>query len=367
MTCSTERASRLAVRVLLAASVLLCVSSLSPARAEAPETANLYEQGKAALDAGDHTTALQRFKAVLNHADTDEGRAWQMMLAIAVTYRDMEEMGYAIDYYKRFLSRSEEFRATLDTKWLKRRALVEADIPNLEAEAARTHAIVLITSKPPGAQVFINKLRAGADADGVTPQRAYLKPGKHRIRVKLDGHLPAKAVITAVAGKLQPLTLKLEPVPAAPAPQPKVTPVGPPSADATVAMAHEPDEGGDSIGGWLLVGGSAVALVGAAVVTVVAGGASGELDALKNPHPDWTPAQYLEGSAEWRSLESERDTMRVVSGVLYGVAAASLVGGLIWVAAGGGDESAAAPPSRAPAVVLTPTPSGVFGHATWRF
>ncbi len=129
MTCSTERGNPRSPRIFLIACVaaLGAMSLSSPALADAADAERLYEEGKAALDTKDYPKALELFKTVLRGADTDEGTKWQMMLAIAVTYRSMEEMGHAIEYYKRFLSRSEEFRATLDTKRLNRRSLVEVE------------------------------------------------------------------------------------------------------------------------------------------------------------------------------------------------------------------------------------------------
>lgn len=367
----TEGSSGLRV-ALVACVTSMCVAGAVPeAHAATSKTDTLYKQGKAALNAGDHAKALARFKAALQSAGSDEGTAWQMMLAIAVTYRSMEEMGHAIEYYKRFLTGTEGFLDALDTKWLNRRALVEADIPNLEAQAAQSHAIVLIKSVPEGARLFIDDRRAGADGDAVAPLRAYLKPGVHRVRAELEGYVTGEAKVTAVAGKLLPLTLKLEAVPeAAPAVAPEpvtAAPAGESTLDAAVARASAPEEGDGSLGPWLLIGGASAAVVGGVVLNVLAAGKNSDLGRLDDTSPDWTAEQYEKAGAKWRSVEEERDLLRILSGVLYGVAGAALAGGIVWILLDGEGDGAESAAGVAPAIQLAPISGGAYGHATWRF
>ena len=70
---------------------------------------------------------------------------------------------------------------------------------------------------------------------------------------------------------------------------------------------------------------------------------------------------------EWRDREDSLETYNIVSGVMYGVGAAALTGGLLWLLL---DDPADAPDEAAgtlPTVTMTPTEGGLFGHATWRF
>jgi len=343
---------------------------MAPAvHAATTETDRLYEQGKAALDEGDHDGALAHFKEALQRAGTDEGTAWQMMLAIAVTYRAKGEVGYAIEYYRRFLARSDRHRAVLTKKWLKRRSLVEADIGSQEAEAGRTHGFVSITTEPDGAKIFIDDRRAGADSDALAPHGAFLKPGAHRIRVELEGFVAVEAEVTAAAGKLQPLTLRLEAVPveAAPlaAPEPAAPVAAAPEPDVAIAAVHVPAEGEGSLGPWLLIGGASAAAVASVVLTVLGEAKNGKLNRLGKETSGWNAETYAQTGAQWRTTESERDTLRAASGALYAVAGAAVAGGVLWIVLGGGSEESAA--SATPSVDLTPTSGGAYGQATWRF
>ena len=74
---------RLLVGVLMAMTAVIA----TPAFAAAPTSAaEAYEQGKAALKAGDTQGAITAFKAGLGLAGADEGRRWQCMLALGLSY-----------------------------------------------------------------------------------------------------------------------------------------------------------------------------------------------------------------------------------------------------------------------------------------
>ena len=145
----------------LATGVLASETAAPPPQAESAEEA--YERGKAALRGEDTEGALGHFKSALSLAEGDERTTWQMLLAVAVTYQRMDQPAFAIEYYKRFLKRSDDYRDALTGKWSNRRSNAAQDIEALETKTKATHGFVTVVSQPSGAAVFLDEAQAGAD------------------------------------------------------------------------------------------------------------------------------------------------------------------------------------------------------------
>lgn len=198
-------------KALLASTLLVGMSLLSApeARANGKLSDAAYEAGKAALEAENLKGALVHFKSALALAEGDEGRVWQLLIAISLTYKDMGQPGYTLEYHQRFLAETKDHIDIMPPKWKKRRAWVERDIEALQTEAGKTHGYLSVTSSPRGAAVLINGEPAGADGDAKTPYALYIQPGTYTVRVRHQGQESAARELVVRAGKTHPLTFKL--------------------------------------------------------------------------------------------------------------------------------------------------------------
>jgi outer membrane receptor for ferrienterochelin and colicins len=69
-------------------------------------------------------------------------------------------------------------------------------------------AVVEVTSTPPGAEIFIDRIELGAW--GRAPRRVAVDAGERTIRLRLDGYHEASTVVTAVVGRSVPASASLE-------------------------------------------------------------------------------------------------------------------------------------------------------------
>ena len=68
-------------------------------------------------------------------------------------------------------------------------------------------------------------------------------------------------------------------------------------------------------------------------------------------------------SQRWSDAKQDVATYEPVSYALYGVGAAAILGGIIWMAVDAPESTA----HSVPRVGITPSARGAFAHATWRF
>jgi len=362
------RLTRYAPRLLASAALCLALSS-SPANAATPEAAAappeaLYESGKTKLKAGDAQGALTDFKAALEGATHagDLGLTWQLLIAAAFTYREAEEPGFAMEYYRRFLDSTALHQAALTAKWRKRRELAERDIGELERAANATHGFVTVASTPPGAAILINGGHAGADGDRVTPFGLYLKPGDHVVTVALTGFKPAEQPITVAAGKLRPLAFELVPI-ALELATPEVRtshPTTMPTADASLTEAME--DGEPSFAPWAIIGSGGAALVTGVILSAMGEAENSALDSMEIPAEEGPAKQAA--AAEWRAKQDQVASYRGAAIAMYALSAAAVTGGVLWIVLSG-DEVEATDPGTS--FHILPTRTGVMTGATWRF
>ena len=353
--------------------LLLCAGP-PDARAEEPavqvsdidKALQLYEVGKDALRAGDPRGALQQFKAALKLAEGDEGLTWQMLLAVAVGYRQADQPANAIEYFRRFLAQTESFKDSMTSKWTSRRERAAQDLKDLESAVEETHGAVTVTSTPKGAAVFLGENRAGADGDVVTPFSFWLKPGTYELKLKLEGFKTESRTITVRPGGSYPFKFSmtsLAPAPVAPSirevsPAPEAAAAGPEAAQTLSATASEPD----STGPFILMGaGGALALVGA----IFTGLANREFDALQAQTQPDQATEAVTAATAWQANKGTLQTYETLMWVSYGAAAAAAIGGAIWLALPADTQQTASP--HLPQLHISPHHAGLTGQATWSF
>jgi tetratricopeptide (TPR) repeat protein len=346
---------------LLVGFVLTLTSVIAPpAFAEAPTSAEAaYEQGKAALKAGDTAGAIDAFKAGLGLAGADEGRRWQLILALGLSYDRAGEPAYAIESYQRFLDQTKAHGDVLSPKWRSRREMVSGDIKGLEGRVATTHGYVTVVTDPPSAAIFVGDRRAGANEDATSPAGFYLPVGEHVVSATLPDHERAESTITVGAGGMSPLRFALESTA-------KAAPTPGPVAPATLAVdagvsATTEDEGSGSLGPWIVIASSGALAIAAGITAGLAAGARSDWGAYAATLPtDGTGAEAAEAYPEWESHRSTVESYEATTGALAAIAGAAAIGGLVWLLIADDDGGT-------PAVSVAPATGGLTGHAVWRF
>lgn len=325
---------------MVAGVLAFALVTVERAQARSPEADRLYQQGKAALKLGQHTEALERFRACLALVGDDERDTWQLLLAVALTHEQMGRLDHAVEVYRRFLDRTEGAEVTLNAKWASRRETAAASVTELDEALMATHGFISVISEPPGAGLFVDGVRAGADGNAVTPWGVYLREGRHTLRVELADRLPVEATVDVVSGQLEPLLLTFESVAA-----PTIPSVELPSAT-------EPNMA--RIGQGLLMGLGGAMLVGAGALSGVASGAKAD---LRDYH-------VSQGHAGWDDLNAERAAAETSSFVLYAIGGLALSAGIAWLVV---DLSVTSEEEEVPAVGIAPVAhGGLMMTATWR-
>ena len=176
-----------------------------------------------------------------------------MMLGIAVTYQRMGRPAFGMEYYKRFLKRSDDYRDALTVKWSNRRSMAERDIEALETTTKTTHGFVTVVSDPPGADIFLGEDQAGADKDAKTTFGMYVRAGQYNVTLKLQGYEEVTRKVEVAEGKLVALKVTLSPVALAPPVEGQTKPDDsePKAGDlsAELTLGSEPN-----LGPWIVFG-----------------------------------------------------------------------------------------------------------------
>ena len=351
-----------ALTTVTLAALLLCLSA-SVSHAEAPELEANYSAGKSALKAGKLDDALGHFKEALTLSAGDEGRTWQMLLAIALTYMERDEPQHAIEYYRRFLKQTEGDLDLMPVKWKKRRKRASEDLAELERQAEATHGFVSIVTAPKGAKVRVDGKAAGADGDAKTPHATILRAGEHTIEVTLEGYESVTKTLMVRAGGAHPIKVTLTPKRTAlPPPERAIAPpasveaVRSPSTDLSASMTL--DQPSAPWGPWLTIGLAGTMAATGAVMTVLAANANKDAEALQMAPSN--PDDLEASSAQWEATLGDIQTYQLSAGVLYGAALAAAAGGVLWMLL-------IEPDSPSTSLSITPTEGGAYGSAMWSF
>jgi len=338
----------------------------SKAAEDAPSADAEYQAGKEALSAQNYDKALKRFKHGLKLAQGDERTTWQMMLAVAVTYQRMGRPAFAIEYYKRFLKRSDDYRDALTVKWSNRRSMAERDIEALETTTKTTHGFVTVVSDPPGADIFLGQDQAGADKDAKTTFGMYVRAGRYDVTLKLQGYQEVTRKVEVAEGKLVALKVTLSPVTLDPPTEGQIKPddSGPKAGDlsAELTLGSEPN-----LGPWIVFGTGGAVGVASIVLAVVAMGARSDWEDYAENYQSAGDGDAIQANSDtYDALGQTTKGYELAMSVTAGVAVASMVGGLVWwlidTPSQGSDDTAGLPE-----LYLAPSPGGLTGHATWRF
>lgn len=188
------------------------------------------------------------------------------------------------------------------------RAEIEALVASLERRLTAQQGTLVVTTEPLGAAVFVD---GATTAAGQTPLTVRLAPGEHALRVTLEGHRTALQTINLEAGQRSAMTVRLEPMEAAPPPEDP-----PPVVDRAPA-----DDGAVRWLPWAVMGaGAAVAGTGAFFVAK-AFDAQDERDATIQDG----------GSVEdAKAADDDARTFQTVGWIGVGVGVAAIGGGLAW-------------------------------------
>ncbi|MGB0591559.1 MAG: PEGA domain-containing protein [Myxococcota bacterium] len=365
----------------LCIALLLATMWMSPAAHAEPTTfKDSYGQGREALQGGAFEQALDRFRQSLVDAGEHQAASWKGMIGVAYAFRGLEQPGYALEYYRRFLDASALHLKMLPPKWRARREAVEAEVGELEHQALETHALVSVTSTPTEAVLFVNDVRVGADGEAKTPYPIYLKPGEHTLRISLEGYTEVIRTVTLSAGELIPMSATLERIggPPEPIPDPATsapaTSETPGDAVTPVTKSIQVSDAPSMVGPYTMIGVGGALAVAAVGLTVVATLENNALDAHVRqlsenaPGDGYTVQEAKDDVEKAESLSASRDTMQMASNVLYGLSIGVAIGGIIWmaVAESPGDTTDTAEFSI-PVIGVTPTRGGAVTSATWRF
>ena len=375
----------LALWITLAANVV---------HAEPESFRSAYGAGKTALQAGAFQGALDHFRQSLREAGESQEATWKGTIGVAYAFRGLDQPGYALEYYRRFLAASSTHESMLPPKWRARRGAVQSEVAELETQALEAHALVLIATTPAGARMSIKGIPVGADGDAVTPYPIYLKPGEHTLTLLLAGYEDVQKTFTVAAGELVPMNITLsKPVVATPTPKapPSAEPSPSPKEELAPIERHDLVEAtdpstlgapeakpGSNVGPYVMFGVGGAAALAAIGLTV---GAAMKHQDYENRYRHYaklddnlkkalTGQQARAAVEELADLSRARDDMQLASNVLYGVGVATVVGGVIWmlvVEAPEASDSASGSAHLVPIFGLVPTADGAMTSATWRF
>ncbi len=280
---------------LLFALLLAASAAAQAALAEAQALVNEAAAHFRAKEYAEALAALQKAEPIAREAN-DPALA-SIRFNIARCFEELERWQEARGAYEAYLELPDDSH---------RKARAWDAVKALEA---RVLGAAEIACRPAGAQALV-KEHPGAGR--ICPVRlGKLEPGTLHVTVQLDGYLSEEHTIEVRAGRTAALDVTLKRDPAA-------APAAPPPA-AVVAAAPEPStELTGSPWPWATAGVGVALLAGGGVLTVLA--SSDRDDASKLP-----PTAARDDLVE--SFEVKRD----LSYAAYGVGAAAVVGGVLWM------------------------------------
>jgi hypothetical protein len=227
-------ARRAALTLTFALASIPTAAWAQPSDADRATARVLAEQGHEALDKKDYATAADRF-----------GRARQMFpaptlsLGLAQAQVGLGQWVAAQELLNRILR--EGAPPGSPPAWAK--ALVTAR-KELDALAPRIPSVIINVKGAPSSRVTIDGVPLPSAGLGVN---RVVDPGRHAIHAEADGFTAADAAVTVAEGRVETVTLTLQPGPAAPHASPPVAP--PPAAPlpATQSPPAQPPASGGSL------------------------------------------------------------------------------------------------------------------------
>jgi len=167
--------------------------ALSRKHFEAAETH--YEQGR-------FTEALAEYRKAHSYK-----RFAAFIFNIAQCYRQLKQWKQSLFNYRLYLSK--EPNASNRAEVLRRIREMAKQLA-LQTASARAYGKLTVVTKPPGAQVLLNKLQG--KPDGVTPSILRLKAGSHLVAVRKKGYRTAHRQIVVTVGRMSLIEVNLQPL-----------------------------------------------------------------------------------------------------------------------------------------------------------
>jgi len=237
----------------------LCIVE-STALAAEPSAADRFAAAKQALQQKRYDDAIGLFRALHKGAGAGPDM-WFARLGLALAYQLKGDAEPAIHHFRSFLKASEADPRAGKGTWPAKRAEARRTIDELVGTLLQTHAELHVTSSPASATVRIEGV-ALPRPDAGTPRHLYIKPGRHRVKVRKDGFKTEELNIELEEGDRRTVHLSLARVTVDKSPQkvpdkPMVTP--PPPA--------EPQSPALTITGWTLAGVGVATWIAGGVVT----------------------------------------------------------------------------------------------------
>jgi hypothetical protein len=174
------------------------------------------------------------------------------------------------------------------------------------------------------------------------------------LQLSHDGHAQIQRIVTVKAGTSQSLPISLEST---------APPKGPSVTETLLAAPASTKD--TSVVPWVVVSSAAGIAVAGTIFTILAAQESGALDDIRAISDDPGATSGATLGANWEEHVDTLNTYQTVAGVLYGLAGAGLVAGVVLFAIPPPDTPEEA--SAVPTIHIAPAPDGVVGHASWRF
>ena len=206
--------SRLSRPSVVGCTLALLIASLlvAPSRAQATaaeEVQSLYEAAKADLKEKRFVFALKKFKQALALAKDDPENEWRMMMGAALTYEQMGQVEFTLEYYRLFLVSVERHPDAVTDKWRDRIRVVEDQVSVLENKLLEERGVVDLNSTPAGAHITVDGSVPGADGNAATPFSVYVAPGSHVLRLEKEGFQPSEVTVMVRQGAREARTVQL--------------------------------------------------------------------------------------------------------------------------------------------------------------
>lgn len=238
-----------------------------PTPAQLREAKKHYEDGEKKYKAGEYAAALKEFEA----ADSIKGTP-QTARFLGLCHDGLGHYPEAVTWYEKFLNEPPKTPT----------AAQQANLDEIRGRVAKIKALpgkVHIETTPAGATVMVD----GQAQTQPTPADIEVPPGKHVIRLSLEGRIPQDKEIEVAFASKQDLQAELEAKPPPPAPPPPVTPPPPPPQPAT--PPPPPPEERSKVPAYV-TGGLAIAAAGVGTVFgVMALGDKSDFDKEPNTSP----------------------------------------------------------------------------------
>ncbi len=295
---------------------LLCFLLATPALAEtrglpddAPTAAvTRYRAGVQAYRDQRYEDAVREFKVAQSIYPDSPKLAFNLARALERS-RQIEPAIAAYEQYLRMAPEASD------------RAEVEATIAALRTLLDGSRPLLVVTSKPAGASVFLD---GATEPNGRTPFEARVVAGAHVVRIRLDGHGEESRSVDAAAGRQAAVDVALRPLAATVG----SGPAGPRATQETAPAA--------TWAGWGAVGAGVLATGAGAFFYLSASQGADDIDALA-----------VGDRRGYDQLAGEIEDDNLSAGISFGVGAALLATGvalLLWPAESGASAAVSATP-----------------------